>query len=607
LPYIVLVSEFDDSYFFYRFVPESRRLLWREIPDDATDDEISMLDEADLADESLSWKQKIDKFEEKGSSVRTDTNGMVSRTRHRGMPLAMSEKLKAWVSQFRRLDPRWRILEFFNEVVRVGAHRVENEGIHLENVQPLLRWLSRASVFTVWRPTSFEAIRKMMLGQAVGKGLDIKGKSAKRGKLSGFIPFLQIKENRHKSLVRTLSKAGTIRLFFSCECFHARDTVAVLLEAIAAEMIETVKQAELVLADKDTEPSRREDAKESLLWDMTDPSIVFIDDFAPFCYGIEVPVRLFWEAYVIRQDCSSKPGSQYDNGRPSTPAFQDMNLSALLAKSPKDAPRPVIWQNAKASDPMNPYELLMAYEEKGRVIPVASDFDAFLVGTRGVSFDPSGGALPKEQLSTLKWSLDQINKILKAPKRPESWTNRWLEILYHEIKTGFRPKIPRLGFGDPMSTSIFENAVERLVSDGAVRHGAECFNYYFPQELDEEFLVISDIVGEIPWKYMDAEELQEFLLNRVDEGYAFPMNPKWILCDPGWKIIYDKLLSSERKDIQNTMNIWYPPDSGIREQIEEIYSKNPEGFERGLRAKSASKYIKKRSRKIERGNLPTLA
>ena len=25
---------------------------------------------------------------------------------------------------------------------------------------------------------------------------------------------------------------------------------------------------------------------------------------------------------------------------------------------------------------------------------------------------------------------------------------------------------------------------------GAVRHGAECFNFYFPQELDPEFLVV---------------------------------------------------------------------------------------------------------------------
>jgi hypothetical protein len=34
--------------------------------------------------------------------------------------------------------------------------------------------------------------------------------------------------------------------------------------------------------------------------------------------------------------------------------------------------------------------------------------------------------------------------------------------------------------------------VGRLMGYGVVRHGAECFNYYFPQEIDDEFLVISD-------------------------------------------------------------------------------------------------------------------
>ena len=30
---------------------------------------------------------------------------------------------------------------------------------------------------------------------------------------------------------------------------------------------------------------------------------------------------------------------------------------------------------------------------------------------------------------------------------------------------------------------------------GAVRHGAECFNFYFPQELDREYLVIYEGFG----------------------------------------------------------------------------------------------------------------
>ena len=37
--------------------------------------------------------------------------------------------------------------------------------------------------FTVWRPTSLDAIRMMMSGKATGKGLNIKGKSAKKGEV----------------------------------------------------------------------------------------------------------------------------------------------------------------------------------------------------------------------------------------------------------------------------------------------------------------------------------------------------------------------------------------------------------------------------------------
>jgi len=47
----------------------------------------------------------------------------------------------------------------------------------------LVNLFDRANVFTVWRPTSDEAIKNMMLGIATGKGLDIKGKSAKKGNI----------------------------------------------------------------------------------------------------------------------------------------------------------------------------------------------------------------------------------------------------------------------------------------------------------------------------------------------------------------------------------------------------------------------------------------
>jgi hypothetical protein len=80
------------------------------------------------------------------------------------------------------------------------------------------------------------------------------------------------------------------------------------------------------------------------------------------------------------------------------------------------------------------------------------------------------------------------------------------------------------------SYAIVEKAVSFLQDSGAVRHGAECFNFYFPQELDDEFLIVFDSFPE-KWRYVSTSELQDFLLQRIQEGYTFPLNPKWVLCD----------------------------------------------------------------------------
>ena len=54
--------------------------------------------------------------------------------------------------------------------------------------------------------------------------------------------------------------------------------------------------------------------------------------------------------------------------------------------------------------------------------------------------------------------------------------------------------------------------------------------------------MISDTFPGVPWRYANGEELVDILSEKVDEGFSFPLNPKWILCDPGWKKVYDKLL-----------------------------------------------------------------
>ena len=127
-----------------------------------------------------------------------------------------------------------------------------------------------------------------------------------------------------------------------------------------------VKEAKKILASEKTDKEMHKHALECMLLDVTYPFITPIDDYAPSCYGIEMPERLFWEAYFSRQDCTRQAGSIYDSGRPSQPQFQDMNFSALRSKPHEGAPTAVVYQNADRDDPMNPFELLMAYEENGK-------------------------------------------------------------------------------------------------------------------------------------------------------------------------------------------------------------------------------------------------
>ena len=67
---------------------------------------------------------------------------------------------------------------------------------------------------------------------------------------------------------------------------------------------------------------------------------------------------------------------------------------------------------------------------------------------------------------------------------------RWLNVLKEEARNGFHPELPKYGFGDPTSYGLIGAIVDAMSVCGAVRHGAECFNFYFPQELDAEFLVV---------------------------------------------------------------------------------------------------------------------
>merc|ERR1719359_2225464 len=98
--------------------------------------------------------------------------------------------------------------------------------------------------------------------------------------------------------------------------------------------------------------------------------------------------------------------------------------------------------------------------------------DCFVVGSRGMDFQP----LAQSQVELVQWLLLHIEQVLKKPPQ-HGWMGTWLELLKTEGKKGFHPEIPRFGFGDPTSCGIMEYAVRKTHACGAVRHGAECFNF----------------------------------------------------------------------------------------------------------------------------------
>mmetsp|Transcript_30311 Transcript_30311/g.65451 ORF Transcript_30311/g.65451 Transcript_30311/m.65451 type:complete len:462 (-) Transcript_30311:403-1788(-) len=342
---------------------------------------------------------------------------------------------------------------------------------------------------------------------------------------------------------------------------------------------------------------------------MDDPFVYEIDNyFVEGIFGLDIPEKLFWESYVAPNDISRPDGSKLDTGRPSMPEFQQMNLETLrnwgdklyphsddtmgdiLEEGRNEAnldaeadPRPVLWHGGcgrvgeeppEDYNPMCPLGLLMAYEENDKVTPVVSDFDCFLVGTRGVKYSEPFG---KQELSMLSSCVEEIEGILATPIEGSDWTTRWLEVKKkHADKGDTIHQMPKFGYADPLSYSMMTGAVGHMKSNGAVRHGPECFNYSFPQEMDDKFLVISDTFPGVPWRYANGEELIDILCEKVDEGYTFPLNPKWILCDTGWKKIFDKLLASNAPHVQNSLDIWYPDK--IRRQISEISDEFPQGF-----------------------------
>ena len=326
----------------------------------------------------------------------------------------------------------------------------------------------------------------------IGKGLNIKGKSAKSGNISSYVPFLQIFEDKHKKECEAYMEDGKkICVFFPCEMSRRKAQGELL--AVADEMDDD----DLYLEYDDT----------------------YAHSSTAPVFGIEIPEKLFWEAYVMRRDCSRPAGDKdWDIKRGSIPAFMEMNLHSIRTSPDPGEPRTVVFQKCNL-DPMEPRMLLMAYGENGTVKPVVSDFDCFLLGTRGVKYREP---IPQDQVDLVKWSVGSIGTILEERQKTKSkagWTETWIEKVMNT--SSYHPECPKFGNGDPKSYEIMSVAVSRLQATGCVRHGPECFNWYFPQELDPIFLVISDTLpGNVKWKKVNVNELQEILMKKIDEGFT---------------------------------------------------------------------------------------
>jgi hypothetical protein len=138
----------------------------------------------------------------------------------------LKEKIYDWLVSFHRLDPRYQILTFFNLVATQGADNLldttEDEewggdyasdapdnfvapsGLRASTENMLCKVFNTTSILTVWRPCSNDAMRKMMEGVGVGKGLDIKGKSAQKGELSAFVPLCKFTQKSASVLYKKL-------------------------------------------------------------------------------------------------------------------------------------------------------------------------------------------------------------------------------------------------------------------------------------------------------------------------------------------------------------------------------------------------------------------
>ena len=159
-------------------------------------------------------------------------------------------RVHIWSRSLVLRDPRRQILEYF----RPGDSRgplgyLQSQGLRVNANE------DASHFFAIWRPTSMIALGMMMEGKATGKGLNIKGKSAKGGTLSGFVPFLQISEEKDKHRLGTSPPDGRTQMYY--QSARQREAALAFLRPVLNEMDSGSKAASQALREWKGEASRR--------------------------------------------------------------------------------------------------------------------------------------------------------------------------------------------------------------------------------------------------------------------------------------------------------------------------------------------------------------
>ena len=146
-------------------------------------------------------------------------------------------------------DPRKMIADFYgpgSEAGPAGSLQLRlGKSLKDLDVKPdcTTKW------FSVYRPCSRDSIAKMLGRIGVGKGLNIKGKSAKKNRLSGFVPFVQISDNSHKRLIEDSPPQARTHLYFRNEtaCQKALRPLQKTLETLIKETPNCMQVRHVVL------------------------------------------------------------------------------------------------------------------------------------------------------------------------------------------------------------------------------------------------------------------------------------------------------------------------------------------------------------------------